>query len=298
MNDQHGRDAEPRLLAARAARSSTRSRSGPVTGLERAAHAVRGRPARRHAHVEQRRDRAAPRPRQGGKATLLRVRQGRRRGVPDAELVEAAVRRHPRPPGARSTAATRPRSTRSATASFPKLATGPVRPGTMGYLKDSGTPKPNLKKARSSSWPSTRPSTGRRPTTTYIDVTRPDTVAIAELVKEQAAKFGVTVTIDTVDQATAHQRARSPATSRAWASATTPAAIPTRRACGGRRGRRSTSGASRIPRSTGSSTRVASRPIPAKRTVIYEDLNRRFADQALEPVVVVHGVGDRGASPT
>src|SRR5262245_49580541 len=89
---------------------------------------------------------------------------------------------------------------------IPRLAAGPFGPGTMGHLDDSGTPKPNLKKARELVAQYTAKH-GSPPNYTYTSVNTPDNVAIAELVKEQAEKIGVTVSIDTVDQATLINRA-------------------------------------------------------------------------------------------
>jgi peptide/nickel transport system substrate-binding protein len=83
---------------------------------------------------------------------------------------------------------------------IPKLATGPFGPGSIGYLKDSGQPQPNLKKARALV-AEYEAKHGSKPDYTYTSVNTPDNVAIAELVKEQAANVGITVTIRTVDQA-------------------------------------------------------------------------------------------------
>jgi peptide/nickel transport system substrate-binding protein len=84
---------------------------------------------------------------------------------------------------------------------IPTLANGPFGPGAVGYLADNGFPEPNLKKARKlvAEYEATH---GTPLSFEYLTNPEPDTLAIAQLVKEQAAKMGVEVSIRTVDQST------------------------------------------------------------------------------------------------
>jgi peptide/nickel transport system substrate-binding protein len=161
---------------------------------------------------------------------------------------------------------------------IPELASGPFPPGSMGYLKDSGTPKPNLKKARELV-AQYEAKHGSKPNFTYTSVATPDNIAIAELVKEQAAETGITVTIDTVDQATLINRALAgdfqgmgfrnhgggdPDAQGVWWRSAAPLNF----------GRIKDPEIDRLL----DAGRVETAPAP--RAQIYQDLNRRFADQA------------------
>ena len=84
---------------------------------------------------------------------------------------------------------------------IPVLANGPFSPGSMGSVADSGLPKPNLKKARKLA-AEYEAKHGSKISFEYLTNPEPDTLAIAQLVKEQAAKVGIDVSIRTVDQAT------------------------------------------------------------------------------------------------
>ena len=161
---------------------------------------------------------------------------------------------------------------------IPELATGPFGPGTMGYLKDSGIPEPNLKKARTLVAEYTAKH-GAPPNYTYTAVNTPDNIAIAELVKEQAAKFGVTVTIDTVDQATLINRALA-GDFQGMGFRNHPGGDPDAQSVWWRSGSPINFGRIKDPEIDRLLDAGRVETDPAKRTQIYEDLNRRFAEQA------------------
>jgi peptide/nickel transport system substrate-binding protein len=161
---------------------------------------------------------------------------------------------------------------------IPELATGPFGPGTMGYLKDAGIPDPNLKKARKLVDEYTAKH-GAPPNYTYTTVNTPDTIAIAELVKEQAAKFGVTVTIDTVDQATLINRALS-GDFQGMGFRNHPGGDPDAQGVWWRTGSPINFGRIKDPEIDRLLDEGRVETDPAKRKAIYEDLTRRFADQA------------------
>jgi len=161
---------------------------------------------------------------------------------------------------------------------IPELATGPFGPGTMGYLKDSGIPEPNLKKARTLVAEYTAKH-GAPPNYTYTAVNTPDNIAIAELVKEQAAKFGVTVTIDTVDQATLINRALA-GDFQGMGFRNHPGGDPDAQSVWWKSGSPINFGRIKDPEIDRLLDAGRVETDPAKRTQIYEDLNRRFAEQA------------------
>lgn len=162
---------------------------------------------------------------------------------------------------------------------FTKLADGPFGPGAMGSLADSGQPKPNVKKARKLI-AEYEAKHGEKPNYVYVAVNSPDNVAIAELIKEQAAEVGITVTIRTVDQASLindalagnfqamgfrnHSSAGDPDAQRVWWVSDSPLNF----------GRIKDPEIDRLL----NAGRVETDP--ERRAQIYEDLNRQFADQA------------------
>jgi peptide/nickel transport system substrate-binding protein len=161
---------------------------------------------------------------------------------------------------------------------IPRLATGPFGPGTMGYLKDSGTPKPNLKKARQlvAQYAAKH---GQPPNYTYTTVNTPDTIAIAELVKAQAEKIGVTVTIDTVDQGTLINRALA-GDFQGMGFRNHPGGDPDAQGVWWRTGSPINFGRIKDPEIDRLLDAGRVETDPAKRKAIYEDLTRHFADQA------------------
>lgn len=162
---------------------------------------------------------------------------------------------------------------------FTKLANGPFGAGAMGSLADTGVPKPNLKKARKLV-AQYEAKHGEKPNFEYVSVNTPDNIAIAELVKENAAKVGITVTIRGIDQASLindalagnfqgmgfrnHSSAGDPDAQRVWWRSDSPVNF----------GRIKDPEIDRLL----DAGRVETEP--EKRAEIYEDLNRRFADQA------------------
>ncbi|MEI8001338.1 MAG: ABC transporter substrate-binding protein, partial [Actinomycetes bacterium] len=161
---------------------------------------------------------------------------------------------------------------------LPPLASGPFSPGSVGWLADNGTPKPDLKKAKALVAEYTA-KYGAPPNYEYLTTTDPNNVAIAELVKGQSAKVGIEVSIRTVDQSALINDALAgnfqamsfrnhpggdPDTQYVWWKSTSPLNF----------GRIKDPEIDRLL----DAGRVEADP--AKRTAIYEDLNRRFADQA------------------
>ena len=161
--------------------------------------------------------------------------------------------------------------------SIPKLATGPFGPGAIGYVADNGFPKPSLKKARKlvAEYEAKHGSTLDFE---YLTNPEPDTLAIAQLVKEQAARVGIDVSIRTVDQSTLISEALA----------------GSYQSMGFRNHAQSDPDAQYVWWRSGSPVnfgRIADPEIdrlldagraetdPAAREQIYEDLNRRFADQ-------------------
>lgn len=160
---------------------------------------------------------------------------------------------------------------------IPLLATGPFGPGSVGYVKNNGFPKPNLAKAKKLV-AEYEAKHGERPSYEYLTNPEPDTLAIAQLVKEQAAKAGIDVSIRTVDQSTLINEALAgnfqamgfrnhaqsdPDAQYVWWHSGSPVNF----------GRIDDPEIDRLLDAGRSETD------PAKRAQIYEDLNRRFAEQ-------------------
>ena len=162
---------------------------------------------------------------------------------------------------------------------IPQLATGPFGPGTMGYLKDSGVPKPNLKKAREYV-AEYEAKHGSKPNYTYTSVNTPDNIAIAELVKEQAAKIGITVTIEPVDQATLINRALAGDFQGMGFRNHAGGGDPDAQGVWWKTGSPVNFGRIKDPEIDRLLDAGRVELDPEKRVAIYEDLNRRFAEQA------------------
>lgn len=161
---------------------------------------------------------------------------------------------------------------------IPTLADGPFSPGVPGHLRKSGTPKRNVAEAKRLV-AQYEAKHGEPPNFEYDAVNTPDNVAVAELVKEQAAKVGITVTIRTVDQASLindaiagnyqamgfrNHEGFEPDTQLVWWHTGSPLNF----------------GRIQDPELDRLLDTARSEPDPAKRTALYEDLSRRFADQA------------------
>ena len=84
---------------------------------------------------------------------------------------------------------------------FP-LASGPFPPGSIGYLKDPGFPKPDPKKARALE-KEYEAKHGAPLSFDYLTQPDPETVAIGELIQANASKYGVKVGLRTEDQSAA-----------------------------------------------------------------------------------------------
>jgi peptide/nickel transport system substrate-binding protein len=81
---------------------------------------------------------------------------------------------------------------------FP-LASGPFPPGSSGYLKDTGFPKPDPKKARALEQ-QYEAKYGHPLQFDYLTQPEPEFVAIGELIQQNASKYGVKVAVRTEDQ--------------------------------------------------------------------------------------------------
>lgn len=160
---------------------------------------------------------------------------------------------------------------------IPKLASGPFAPGTMGYLRDSGMPAPDLKRARRLV-AEYEAKHGEPPDFEYLTNPEPDTVAIAELVKEQAGKIGIDVTIRTVDQATLINEALA-GNFQAIGWRNHPGGDPDAQSVWWRSGSPVNFGRFRDPEIDRLLDAGRVETDPEKRRRIYEDLNRRFAEQ-------------------
>jgi len=160
---------------------------------------------------------------------------------------------------------------------IPQLAVGPFGPGSMGYVADNGFPERNPKKARRlvAEYEARH---GTKLAFEYLTNPEPDTLAIAQLVKEQAAEVGIDVSIRTVDQSTLISEALA----------------GTFQAMGFRNHAQSDPDAQYVWWHSGSPVNFGriddpeidrlldagrSEIDPTKRAAIYEDLNRRFAEQ-------------------
>jgi peptide/nickel transport system substrate-binding protein len=161
---------------------------------------------------------------------------------------------------------------------IPELASGPFGPGSMGYLQDSGQPGPNLKKARKLV-AEYEAKHGTKPDYTYTSVNTPDNVAIAELVKEQAAKVGITVNIEQVDQATLINKALA-GDFQGMGFRNHGGGDPDAQGVWWKTGSPINFGRIKDPEIDRLLDAGRIETDPAKRTAIYEDLTRRFADQA------------------
>ncbi len=84
---------------------------------------------------------------------------------------------------------------------FP-VANGPYAPDQLGYVKDPGFPKFSLRKAKEYKKKYEDAHGGKFPTITILSWTEPDTVKLAEQVKQQLGKAGINVEIEEADQAT------------------------------------------------------------------------------------------------
>jgi len=161
---------------------------------------------------------------------------------------------------------------------IPLLANGPFSPGSMGALADSGLPKPNLKKAKKLA-AEYEAKHGQKISFEYLTNPEPDTLAIAQLVKEQAARAGIDVSIRTVDQSTLVSEALA-GNFQAMGFRNHAASDPDAQYSWWHSGSPTNFGRINDPEIDRLLEAGRAETDPAKRTQIYEDLTRRFADQA------------------
>jgi peptide/nickel transport system substrate-binding protein len=161
---------------------------------------------------------------------------------------------------------------------IPQLASGPFGPGTMGYLKDAGMPKPSLRRARALV-AEYEAKHGTKPSFEYLTTADPETIAIAELVQEQAAKFGLDVSIRTVDQSTLINEALAGNFQAVGWRNHPGGGDPDAQGVWWRSGSPVNFGRIKDPEIDRLLDAGRVETDPAARAAIYEDLNRRFADQ-------------------
>ncbi len=178
--------------------------------------------------------------------------------------------------------------------SIPVLANGPFSPGSMGAVADSGLPKPNLKKARKLA-AEYEAKHGSKISFEYLTNPEPDTLAIAQLVKEQAAKVGIDVSIRTVDQATLISEALA-GNFQAMGFRNHAASDPDAQYNWWHTGSPVNFGRINDPEIDRLLDAGRVETDPAKRTEIYEDLTRRFGEELWNLWSWYHAVGRRGAT--
>ncbi len=161
---------------------------------------------------------------------------------------------------------------------LPTLASGPFSPGSVGYLADNGTEKANLKKARELVAQYTQ-THGSPPNYEYVTTTDPDNVAIAELVKERSKQAGIEVTIRTVDQSSLINDALA-GNFQAMSFRNHPGGDPDTQYVWWHSGSPVNFGRIKDPEIDRLLDAGRVEPDPAKRAAIYEDLNRRFAEES------------------
>jgi peptide/nickel transport system substrate-binding protein len=159
---------------------------------------------------------------------------------------------------------------------IPLLADGPFGPGAVGNVADNGFPERNVKKARAlvAQYES---KAGKPLAFEYLSTTDPEAIAIAQLVKEQAAEVGIDVSIRTVDQATLINEALA-GTYQAMGFRNHPQTDPDAQYVWWRSGSPINFGRINDPEVDRLLDAGRVETDPEKRAVIYEDLNRRFAE--------------------
>ena len=142
----------------------------------------------------------------------------------------------------------------------------------------SELPKPNLKKAKKLA-AEYEAKHGQKISFEYLTNPEPDTLAIAQLVKEQAARAGIDVSIRTVDQSTLVSEALA-GNFQAMGFRNHAASDPDAQYSWWHSGSPTNFGRINDPEIDRLLEAGRAETDPAKRTQIYEDLTRRFADQA------------------
>jgi peptide/nickel transport system substrate-binding protein len=160
---------------------------------------------------------------------------------------------------------------------IPLLANGPFGPGSMGSVVDSGLPKPNLKKAEKLA-AEYEAKHGQKISFEYLTNPEPDTLAIAQLVKEQAARAGIDVSIRTVDQSTLVSEALA-GNFQAMGFRNHAASDPDAQYNWWHSGSPTNFGRINDPELDRLLEAGRVETDPAKRTQIYEDLTRRFGEE-------------------
>ncbi len=161
--------------------------------------------------------------------------------------------------------------------SIPVLANGPFSPGSRGAVANSGLPEPNLKKARKLA-AQYEAKHGSKISFEYLTTADSETLAIAQLVKEQAASVGVDVSIRTVDQSSLISEALA-GNFQAMGFRNHPASDPDAQYNWWHSGSPVNFGRINDPEIDRLLDAGRVETDPAKRTEIYEDLTRRFGEQ-------------------
>ena len=161
---------------------------------------------------------------------------------------------------------------------LPTLANGPFGPGSVGHLADNGTEAPNRTKAKALVAEYTKVH-GAPPNFEYVSTNDPANVAIAELVKENAASVGIDVTIRTVDQSSLINDALA-GNFQAMGFRNHPGGDPDTQYVWWHSGSPVNFGRIKDPEIDRLLDAGRVEPDPEKRVAIYEDLNRRFAEES------------------
>ena len=175
---------------------------------------------------------------------------------------------------------------------LPTVANGPFAPGNIGYLEDTGLPERSTRTRRTSWSRSTRPN-GKDPSFTLSATTDPTVVQIAELVQERAKQIGVErQDPDQRDQAQLINDAIG-GKFQAMTFRNYPGGDPDTQYNWWYGGSPVNFGRFNDPEINKLLDEGRTTADAAKRKQIYEDLNRRFAEQVWSIWSLVHAVGDR-----
>jgi peptide/nickel transport system substrate-binding protein len=159
----------------------------------------------------------------------------------------------------------------------PDLATSPFGPGSVGYVADNGFPEPNERRARRLA-ARYEAKHGTPLAFEYLTNPDPETLAIAQLIKERAARSGIEVSIRTVDQPTLISEALA-GSFQSMGFRNHPQSDPDAQYVWWHSGSPVNFGRIDDPEIDRLLDAGRTETDPAVRREIYESLNRRFADQ-------------------
>ncbi len=163
------------------------------------------------------------------------------------------------------------------TGGLQEVASGPFAPGTMGYLEDTGFPDHDLEKAKEHA-AAYKKATGEDLAFTLTYVAFPGTKTDAELIQSQLADAGIDVKLSSTDQAAQIDRAISGAF-QLMLFRNHPGGDPDTQYVWWHSGSPVNFGKIDDPEIDKALEEGRSESDPAKRAEIYENMNRRFAEQ-------------------